>query len=126
MDGDPEAAADFAVGRAALEMVLHRILPLQLGAEPCGAMAVAAGGHRGGQRRSRARTFGGGIAAAHHRIVRDVMRPRQEITALDTQASIAECISIAEKTRYSRFPLCEGGDLDKTPGVVHIKDLYAT
>ncbi|HVV01657.1 MAG TPA: transporter associated domain-containing protein, partial [Verrucomicrobiae bacterium] len=25
----------------------------------------------------------------------------------------------------SRFPLCEKGDLDKTLGVVHIKDLYA-
>ena len=32
---------------------------------------------------------------------------------------------VAEKTRYSRFPLCEGGDLDRTLGVVHIKDLYA-
>ena len=32
---------------------------------------------------------------------------------------------MAEKTRYSRFPLCEGGDLDKMRGVVHIKDLYA-
>jgi CBS domain containing-hemolysin-like protein len=59
------------------------------------------------------------------RIVRDVMRPRQEIVALDTQASMAECLEVAEKTRYSRFPLCEGGDLDKTLGVIHIKDLYA-
>src|SRR5208283_5232396 len=32
---------------------------------------------------------------------------------------------LAEKTRYSRFPLCEGGDLDRTRGVIHIKDLYA-
>jgi CBS domain containing-hemolysin-like protein len=53
------------------------------------------------------------------------MRPRQEIVALDTEASIAECLDVAEKTRYSRFPLCEGGNLDKTLGVVHIKDLYA-
>ena len=60
-----------------------------------------------------------------HRVARDVMRPRQEMTVLDTQASIAECLEIADKTRYSRFPLCEGGDLDKTLGVVHIKDLYA-
>jgi CBS domain containing-hemolysin-like protein len=60
-----------------------------------------------------------------HRIVREVMRPRQEITVLDTEATIAECIEVAEKTRYSRFPLCDGGDLDKTRGVVHIKDLYA-
>ena len=39
--------------------------------------------------------------------------------------TLAECLEVAEKTRYSRFPLCEGGDLDKTLGVVHIKDLFA-
>src|SRR5882672_2394227 len=59
------------------------------------------------------------------RVSREVMRPRQEIVALDTEATMAECLEVAEKTRYSRFPLCEGGDLDKTRGVVHIKDLYA-
>ncbi len=59
------------------------------------------------------------------RIVRDVKRPRQEITCLDTEATIAECLEVAEKTRYSRFPLCEAGDVDKTLGVVHFKDLYA-
>jgi CBS domain containing-hemolysin-like protein len=59
------------------------------------------------------------------RTVREVMRPRQEITVLDTEASIAECLEIAEKSRYSRFPLSEGGDLDKTLGVIHIKDLFA-
>ena len=60
------------------------------------------------------------------RVARQVMRPRKEIVALDTESSITECLDIAEKTRYSRFPLCESGDLDKTLGVVHIKDLYAT
>jgi CBS domain containing-hemolysin-like protein len=59
------------------------------------------------------------------RIARQVMRPRQEIVCLDTEASIAQCLEVAEKTRYSRFPLCEGGDLDKTLGVIHIKDLFA-
>ncbi len=59
------------------------------------------------------------------RMARDVMRPRQEMVPLDSDAGIAECLEIAEKSRYSRFPLCEGGDLDKTLGVVHIKDLYA-
>ena len=59
------------------------------------------------------------------RIAREVMRPRQEIVALDTEATMAECLEVAEKTRYSRFPLCENGDPDKTRGVVHIKDLYA-
>src|SRR6185503_13919066 len=32
---------------------------------------------------------------------------------------------VAEKTRYSRFPLCEGGDLEKALGVIHTKDLFA-
>jgi CBS domain containing-hemolysin-like protein len=59
------------------------------------------------------------------RIVRDIMRPRQEIVPLDTAGSISECLATAEQTRYSRFPLCENGNLDKALGVVHIKDLYA-
>jgi len=58
------------------------------------------------------------------RVAREVMRPRHEIIAFDTDAGLADCLALAEKTRYSRFPLCEGGDLDKTRGVVHIKDLY--
>ena len=59
------------------------------------------------------------------RIVRNVMRPRREIAAFDTEATLQECLEIADRTRYSRFPLCEGGDLDKTIGVVHFKDLMA-
>ena len=59
-----------------------------------------------------------------HRLARDVMRPRRELVAFDTTASISECIDLAEKTRYSRFPLCEGGELDRAVGIVHIKDLY--
>ena len=59
-----------------------------------------------------------------HRVVREVMRPRHEITAFDTTAALADCVTLAEETRYSRYPLCENGDLDKTRGVVHIKDLY--
>jgi CBS domain containing-hemolysin-like protein len=35
----------------------------------------------------------------HHRIARDVMRPRQEITMLDTDATVVECLELAEKTR---------------------------
>jgi CBS domain containing-hemolysin-like protein len=59
------------------------------------------------------------------RVVRDVMRPRPEIVGFDAESSITECIDVAEKTRFSRFPLCERGDIDRTLGVVHIKDLYA-
>lgn len=60
-----------------------------------------------------------------HRTAREVMRPRNEVTLFDSGATLAECISIAEKTRYSRFPICDDGDLDKARGVIHIKDLYA-
>ncbi len=59
------------------------------------------------------------------RIVRDVMRPRQEITCLDTEAPINDCLQVAESTRFSRFPLCEAGDVDRSLAAVHIKDLYA-
>ncbi|MBI4325580.1 MAG: HlyC/CorC family transporter [Chloroflexi bacterium] len=61
--------------------------------------------------------------ALRQRRVREVMRPRHEITALNTEATLAECWVLAQRTRYSRFPLCEGGNLDKTLGVVHLKDL---
>jgi len=59
------------------------------------------------------------------RLAREVMQPRQAIVPLDTGATIAACLEVAETTRYSRFPLCEGGNIDKSVGVVHIKDLYA-
>ena len=60
-----------------------------------------------------------------HRVVREVMRPRREMVGLDTAASLTECLDVAEKTRFSRFPLCEEGNPDRTLGIVHIKDLYA-
>lgn len=60
-----------------------------------------------------------------HRIARQVMRPRQEIVSINTQATLTECLEIAERSRFSRFPLCEQGNIDKTLGTVHIKDLYA-
>lgn len=58
------------------------------------------------------------------RVVRDVMRPRKEIVFFDVDEGIEKCIEIAEKTKFSRYPICENGDIDKTLGFVHIKDLY--
>ena len=60
------------------------------------------------------------------RRARDVMRPRQEITVIDTSFPLEKAVEIAEKTRFSRFPLCLDGDLDRVIGVVHFKDLYAS
>lgn len=59
-----------------------------------------------------------------NRIVREIMRPRKEIVFFSTDMGIDECIDIAEATRFSRYPLCKDGDIDKTIGYVHIKDLY--
>lgn len=59
------------------------------------------------------------------RRVRDIMRPRHEIEVLDTKATMTECLDLAEKTRYSRFPICENGDIDRARGVAHFKDLVA-
>jgi CBS domain containing-hemolysin-like protein len=61
----------------------------------------------------------------NRREAHEVMRPRGELVVLDTDSTMAECLDIAEKTRYSRFPLCRGGNIDKTIGVVHFKDLFA-
>lgn len=60
-----------------------------------------------------------------HRIARDVMRPRAEMVFLSNEQTVQECIEIADKTRFSRFPLTEGGHPDRTLGVVHVKDLHA-
>ncbi|MBU6410101.1 MAG: hemolysin family protein, partial [Verrucomicrobia bacterium] len=59
------------------------------------------------------------------RTVREVMRPRREIALFHSDASLADCIALAEKSRYSRFPVCDGGDVDKTRGIIHIKDLHS-
>ena len=59
------------------------------------------------------------------RVVREVMTPHTEIAVLDTTAPMSECLRLAEQTRYSRFPLAEDGNPDRTVGVVHFKDLVA-
>ena len=59
------------------------------------------------------------------RIAREVMRPRQQIVGLNTDAPIQQCLEIAEHTRFSRFPILEKGNLDRALGFVHVKDLFA-
>ncbi|MBL9126482.1 MAG: CBS domain-containing protein, partial [Verrucomicrobiales bacterium] len=59
------------------------------------------------------------------RQAREVMQPRPEVVVFAMEDSIEDCVRLAEETRYSRFPLCEGGDIDRAVGVVHIKDLYS-
>lgn len=73
---------------------------------------------------TRGRTIALNALDLRHRAVREIMRPRQEVAVLDTSMTIAEAIVYVERMRYSRFPLCEDGDLDKARGVIHIKDVY--
>ncbi len=107
----------------------------QVGLEPGGSeeraqseeelRLIFAGAGRGAGRSALGRDIVLNALDLRRRVVRDVMRPRQEIVVFDTSCTIAQCLEIAEKSRYSRFPLCEGGDPDKTLGVVHVKDLFA-
>ncbi len=56
------------------------------------------------------------------RVVRDIMTPRGEVVYLDVEDSFEENLGIAQKSRHTRFPLCQD-HLDHTIGLVHIKDL---
>lgn len=59
------------------------------------------------------------------RKVRDVLRPRNEIVYFDTDSTLEHCFELSIESRFSRYPLCEKGDIDQTLGVVHLKDLHA-
>src|SRR5947208_403734 len=63
MDSYSKAAADFALGSAAAALVLSCVLSFQPAAQLVGAMAVAPGGYRAGQR-YRTGPFGGRVAFA--------------------------------------------------------------
>jgi CBS domain containing-hemolysin-like protein len=55
-------------------------------------------------------------------VCRRVMQPRSEIIYFDNNLPTSECVSLAKKSKHSRYPLCDGS-LDKILGVIHIKDL---
>jgi len=55
-------------------------------------------------------------------VVRDITTPRGEVVSLDLENSFEENLKIAQDSRHTRFPLCQG-HLDNTIGLVHIKDL---
>lgn len=59
------------------------------------------------------------------RLVREVMQPRPEITILSTDMTLERCLEIANKERYSRYPLCLASDPDQSLGVIHFKELFS-
>jgi CBS domain containing-hemolysin-like protein len=56
------------------------------------------------------------------RVVRDITTPRGEVVFLNTEESFEDNLKLAQESRHTRLPLCEG-HLDNTIGLVHIKDL---
>jgi putative hemolysin len=57
------------------------------------------------------------------RKVRDVMRPRIDLDALDVDTPSDEVMGAAAMAGFSRLPVYEG-DLDHILGYVHVKDLF--
>ncbi|MCX6966720.1 MAG: hemolysin family protein [Verrucomicrobia bacterium] len=55
-------------------------------------------------------------------VVRDITTPRGEVVSLDLENPFEENLKLAQESRHTRFPLCQG-HLDNTIGLVHIKDL---
>jgi len=58
------------------------------------------------------------------RLVREIMTPRGEVVYLDVNLPFRENLERAKAARHTRFPLC-AEHLDRTIGLVHIKDMLA-
>jgi len=56
------------------------------------------------------------------KIVRDIMVPRDRVTAIDLGWPVARIIETAQTSGHSRMPVYDG-DLDRIKGVLHIKQL---
>lgn len=55
-------------------------------------------------------------------VVRQVMIPRTEIIALDSETPLPEIIQITTQSKYTKFPIYEE-NLDQILGILHVKDL---
>ncbi len=53
----------------------------------------------------------------------ELMTPRSKIVALQADDTVADLVSTATETGFSRFPIVEG-DLDETVGIVHVKQVF--
>lgn len=58
------------------------------------------------------------------RVVRDITTPRGEVICLNLENTFEENFKVAQESRHTRFPLCDG-HLDDAIGQVHIKDLLS-
>lgn len=56
--------------------------------------------------------------------VTDVMRPADEMIALDVKAPLKESLEMVMRHRYSRYPIYDGS-IENIIGIVHVKDIYS-
>lgn len=63
-----------------------------------------------------------GVFQFSRRTARNIMVPRTDVVILSTTRSIEENLATIAGSRHTRYPLCEG-DLDRTIGLIHVKDL---
>jgi CBS domain containing-hemolysin-like protein len=54
----------------------------------------------------------------------ELMTPRSKIVALQTDETVADLVTAAAESGFSRFPIVDG-DLDETVGIVHVKQVFA-
>jgi len=64
-----------------------------------------------------------GVFQFSKRTARQIMVPRTDVTILSTSNSIEQNLEIIRTTKHTRYPLCDG-DLDRTVGLIHVKDLF--
>ncbi|MBI5734758.1 hemolysin family protein [Mycobacterium adipatum] len=57
------------------------------------------------------------------RSAEELMTPRSKIESLELEDTVADLLSAAIRTGYSRFPIVDG-DLDQTVGMVHVKQVF--
>jgi CBS domain containing-hemolysin-like protein len=65
-----------------------------------------------------------GVLDLTNQTVRELMSPRTDITAVSTDASIADVLRVVNESGFSRIPLY-AEDIDHIVGVVYAKDLLA-
>jgi len=63
-----------------------------------------------------------GVFEFSKRTARQIMVPRTDVAVLSTEKTIEQNLEIIRTTRHTRYPLCEG-TLDRTIGLIHVKDL---
>ena len=64
-----------------------------------------------------------GVFQFSRRMARQIMVPRTDVAILSTSKTIEQNLEIIRTTRHTRYPLCDG-TLDRTVGLIHVKDLF--